>query len=124
MMHVAVPPKRYPIACTCRPSARHLPVGAVVLGSVNTSDIPPRAEHLGPTAAASPAQSRPRLQWLFYAALVCFFIGLVCVGIAFAYPLITGGNGVLWAYLAGMVLVPLGLLLGLGYAVVSSRRPE
>lgn len=62
------------------------------------------------------------MRWLFYTAMTCFFLGLLCVIIAVAYPLLTDGSGLLWAYIAAMVLTPLGFILGIAYALLSGIR--
>lgn len=72
----------------------------------------------------SSAPARIRMRWLFYTAVGCFLLGVVCILIAVVVPLASDGQGALWAYLAAMVFAPLGFLLGIVYAVLSGRPPK
>lgn len=69
---------------------------------------------------ASPGPRRPSDR-LLHLAVAFVGIGVLAVIGIFATPLVTDGRPGLWLYLLAM-LVPVGFLLALGYALWSGRR--
>ncbi|MFI5715408.1 hypothetical protein [Nocardia sp. NPDC051750] len=70
---------------------------------------------------STPPPGRTPGNWLLYAALGVFAVGLLAIVAIFLTPILTDGEPGLWLYL-GAMLAPVGFVLALIFALRSGRR--